>query len=372
MSVTIRDVAKAAGVSVATVSRVLNNTGPASDEARRKILKAAEVLRYVPHGGARSLITSHTSTVGVLLPDMHGEFFSEVIRGVDRTAREAGYHLLVSSSHSEKSGVEATLRATRGRVDGLIVMTPEADEALLQATLPDSLPIVLLNCASEGMPYDSIGTDNYGGATAMVRHLLDTGHRRIAFIGGPERNEDARERRRGYREALLAAGVPWEPELEIPGDFSEAAGFEAGARILKLDPRPTAVFAANDSMAIGVISAFREAGIVVPEDIALAGFDDIPISRYVAPPLTSVHVAIEQMGARAMQMLLEAMAEKNRHARRRETLLTTLIVRESCGGRRVGQPAVGGSPVRRDESCGRAGRQSSGSQGGQGTRTGKA
>ena len=336
MSVTIKEVAREAGVSVATVSRALNETGPVRAETRRRIREVADRLRYVPHGAARSLITNRTSTVGVLLPDLYGEFFSEVIRGIDQTARRHGYHLLVSSSHSDRAEVEAAFRAMRGRVDGLIIMTPEIDSETLEANLSATVPVVLLNCHVDGESNDSITIDNYGGAYAMVRHLIGLGHRRIALIRGAARNQDASERLRGYRDAMAVLGGAWTPDLELPGDFTEESGHEAVEHLLSLSPRPTALFAANDSMAIGALSALAAAGLQVPDDIALTGFDDIPIARFTTPPLTSVHVPITDLGSRGMRSLLEALEVGNRHLRRHETMQTRLVIRTSCGA--VGEP----------------------------------
>jgi LacI family transcriptional regulator len=330
MSATIKDVAQLAGVSVATVSRVLNEKGPIREATRSQVLEAVAQLRYVPHSGARSLITNQTQTIGVLLPDIYGEFFSEVIRGIDLAARRAGYHLVVSGSHSSRTEIEAVLRALRGRVDGLIIMSPDTDAGSLEANLPPTLPIVLLNSRFGGRQYDSLGIDNYGGATAVVHHLLELGHRRIAHIRGPERNLDAQDRLRGYRDALAAAGIAADPALEVPGDFTEEAGFRAAPALLGRESPPTAIFAANDSMAIGCLSALQRTGIRVPDDISLAGFDDIPIARFMSPPLTSVSVSTIELGARAAERLLYALERKNQHERRQETLPTALAVRGSC------------------------------------------
>ncbi len=332
MSASIKEVALKAGVSIATVSRVINEKGPVAAETRQRILAAIEQLRYVPHGAARSLITNQTDTIGVLLPDLYGEFFSEVIRGVDLAARRSGYHVLVSGFHSDRAEIEAVLRALRGRVDGLIVLSPDVDAQTLRRNLPETLPVVLLNTRVERLAFDAINVDNYGGAFAMARHLAALGHRRIALICGPAENADARERLRGYRDALRAEGIAPSSALEIPGDFSEESGYQAGQHLLALEPRPEAVFAANDSMAIGCLFALREAGVEVPGDVALAGFDDIPIARYVTPPLSSVHVPIAELGTRAMERLLHAVDRKNEHERRQETVPTTLVVRGSCGG----------------------------------------
>ncbi len=340
MSASIKEVALKAGVSIATVSRVINDKGPVAEETRRRILATIDQLRYVPHGAARSLITNQTDTIGVLLPDLYGEFFSEVIRGIDLAARRSGFHVLISGFHSDRAEIEAVLRALRGRVDGLIVLSPDVDAQGLRRNLPETLPVVLLNTRINGRingragggELDAINVDNHGGAFAMVRHLAGLGHRRIALICGPAENADARERLRGYRDALRAEGIELSAALEMPGDFSEDSGYRAGQRLLTLEPRPEAVFAANDSMAIGCLFALREAGVRVPEDVALAGFDDIPIARYVTPPLSSVHVPIAELGERAMERLLHAVERKNAHERRQETVPTTLVVRGSCGG----------------------------------------
>jgi LacI family transcriptional regulator len=330
---TIKDVAREAKVSVATVSRAFNDSGPVSEETRQRIRDVAERLRYSPHGVARSLITSTTHTIGTLLPELYGEFYAELIRGMDQAARRSGYYLLVSSSRDAQDEFEAALRAMRGRVDGLIAMSPHLDAASVLANVPTALPTVLLNCAVSGDGYDAFTIENHRGAYDMVRHLLGVGHRAIAMITGAAGTYDASERLRGYRKAMREAGIDVPNEWELAGDFSEASGHRAVESLLALDPRPTAIFAANDSMAIGAMSALREAGLRVPEDMAVAGFDDIPIARYTSPPLTSVHVSIAELGGRAVETLLHAMVHKGAHTRRHQRLATTLVVRQSCGSR---------------------------------------
>lgn len=333
MKATITDVAREAGVSVATVSRVVNDSGSVRPETRRRIQEIAARLRYSPNGAARSLSLRRTHALGVLLPDLYGEFFSEVIRGLDQTAQERGYHLLVSSAHDGRASIEAALRAMRGRVDGLILMSPDLDARSLEANLPESLPVVLLCCSGTSTAYDAINIDNTGGASAMVRHLVASGHRRIAIIKGKDGNHDAAERLAAYRATLRAAGIEADSRWEADGDFTEQSGFLAARRLLVLSPRPTAIFAANDSMAIGALSALRQDGFRVPGSVSVAGFDDIPIARYMSPALTSVHVPIQELGERAMEALLRAVEEKNQHARRQEVLPTRLVMRHSCGVR---------------------------------------
>ncbi|HEV7242479.1 MAG TPA: LacI family DNA-binding transcriptional regulator [Thermoanaerobaculia bacterium] len=324
---TIRDVAAKAGVSVATVSRVFNQKGPIREATVRRVMDVAGALQYIPHAGARSLSTRSTRTIGVVLPDLHGEFFSEVIRGIDLAARESGYHLLLSGSHSDRDEMRAVVQAVRGMVDGLIVMSPDLEPSALVGELPAGIPTVLLNAKVDGRP--SITIDNAGGARDVVRHLASLGHKHIAFIGGPAKNADAEQRRRGFRAGAKAHGVD---PVELTGNFTEDSGYEAGKAIAAMSPRPTAVFAANDSMAIGALSAFRDARVRVPDHIALVGFDDIPIARFLDPPLTTVKVPIAELGRRGLQILLSGDTQATQAAR----LETSLVVRRSCGAQQSG------------------------------------
>jgi LacI family transcriptional regulator len=330
MAVTIRDVAAHAGVSVATVSRALNGSGPVGAETRERIEAAVESLRYRPNSAARSLITRRTRMLGVLLPDLFGEFFSELIRGIDQAAQAAGYHLLLSSSHDDASDLEAALEGMHGRVDGLLAMAPKVGTRVLDELLPGNVPIVLLSSAYEGDAYGTLRIDSFGGARAMVAHLAGHGHRRIAVINGPVENFDAQERLRGYRSALAEAGLAPSSELEVAGDFTGLAGFSGANALLDLEHRPTAIFATNDAMAIGALSALQAAGVSVPEEMALAGFDDVSSTRYTNPPLTSVHVPIHELGARAVARLVEVVGLAA-ELPQQERLPATLVLRRSCG-----------------------------------------
>jgi len=301
---TIKDVAREARVSVASVSRALNGGRGVTAETSQRIREAAARLRYMPHAAARMLITRRTNTIGALLPDLYGEFFSELIRGIDLAARARGLHLLVSSSHDDADAAAAALRAMQGRVDGLLLMSPHADAAFLHQNLPHDLPTVLMNTRLAGDGYCALSVDNDGGARLMVEHLLAGGHQRIVFIQGPPGNRDAGERELGYREAL-ASHAPDSPVIMLRGDFGEESGYRAGHQVLAMRPRPDAVFAANDMMAIGCMAALREAGICMPEEIAVSGFDDVPMARYVTPPLTTIEVHIAELGSQAMELLGE-------------------------------------------------------------------
>ena len=327
MSITIKDVAREAQVSVATVSRALNGHDNVAAPVRARVLQVASDLRYSPHHAARSLSSRRTNTIGVVLPDLHGEFFSELMRGIDLVARERGLHLLVSSYHGNPVEQGMAMLAMRGRVDGLLVMSPSGATGLGDAEPLPGLPAVLINTPVAGPgQHGTISVDNHGGALAMTRHLHAAGHARIAFIEGPADNFDALERRRGYLQASAdSSRAPW----FVEGDFSEASGCRAGEQLLAAPAPPDAVFAANDMMALGCLYAFNQAGVRVPQDIALAGFDDIPLARYVHPALTTVRVDISDLGGRALRMLIEGIADPAADGVQSIRLPTRLVVRDS-------------------------------------------
>jgi LacI family transcriptional regulator len=337
---TIRDVAREAGVSIATVSRVFNDSSLVSDETVALVRSVAERLNYWPNGVARSLITNRTHALGVLLPDIYGEFFSDVIRGIDLAARKHGFHLLVSSSHADSDALAGALRSMSGRVDGLVVMAPDVDAPGAIRGFASHCPVVLLNPGQEVEDCDTISIANHDGAYEIVQHLIGLGHRTIAMVRGPARNLDAEQRLQGYHDALRAAGLGPVPELEVQGDFTEPSGFDAAMELLARPIRPTAVFVGNDHMAIGVMSAIRESGLVVPDDLAIVGFDDISMARFTSPPLTTVRVNTALLGERAVELLMRAKRRANPGIKQHELLPTSLAIRSSCGAR----------PVRRDGS----------------------
>jgi LacI family transcriptional regulator len=335
MSVTIKDVAREANVSVATVSRALNGHQNVAEEVRQRVVSVANRLQYSPHHAARSLSSRRTSTIGVVLPDLYGEFFSELMRGIDQVARERGLHLLVSSYHGNPEEQGSALRTMRGRVDGLLLMSPFVDDQdVVAENLPSSMPTVLMNTRLAGDARPKLDIDNHGGAFAMMRHLVEAGHRRVVFIRGPEDNHDAGERLRGYRDALhqlLPGTQPW----ELPGAFDEASGHAAGQALLSSGDLPDAIFAANDMMALGCMFALSQADVQVPGQVALAGFDDIPLARYVHPGLTTMRVEIAGLGAQAIRTLLEAITGEQ-HSAAQMSFAPQLVVREST------RPKAGG------------------------------
>ena len=336
--VTIRDVAKYASVSVASASRALNGHANVSPETRDRIVEAAKLLHYVPHEGARSLTRRRSDAIGVVLPDLFGEYFSELVRGIDRVAHAAGLQLLLSNMHGSPHETASAIRAMRGRVDGLLVMPPEGDGSYLEGALPPGLPAVLLNHdRSENGAAGAVGIDNYGGAWRMTEHLVARGYAKIAHIAGPRHNRDACERQRGFVDALAASTGERSPMI-VPGDFTESGGAEA-ARLLIAGRFPIdAIFCANDMMAIGALGVLVDAGLKVPDDLGVAGFDDIPLAHYVAPPLTTMKVCIAEMGARAMELLIARM--RGGDAAASHIIAPELIVRATTARGRHQQPPM--------------------------------
>jgi len=330
MMVTIRDVAREARVSVASVSRALNGHAHVTEQTRARIVEVAQRLRYVPHAAARSLVTRRTHTIGAVVPDLHGEYYSELLCGIDRAARARGLHLLVSSSLGGRAEAAAALRAMAGRVDGMLILSAHVDEALLHANLAATTPAVLLNSA-KSRDYPVIAIDNLGGTRAMVRHLVSLGHRDIAMIAGPAENLDAQQREQGFR-AEMAASAGQKSPLVVRGDFNEETGYTAGVELARHKARPQAIFAANDMMAVGCLRALNDIELRVPQDIALVGFDDIPLARYLTPPLTTVRQQIIELGRSGLEQLVSCI-EKPATAVRAQMLDCEVVVRASCGAR---------------------------------------
>jgi LacI family transcriptional regulator len=329
--VTIRDVAREARVSVASASRALNDRDNVTPATRDRVRAAAQRLSYVPHSGARSLTRQKTDSIGVVLPDLFGEFFSELIRGIDRVAHAHGLQLLLSNMHGNPHEATNAVRSMRGRVDGLLVMTPDTQRRHLLDALSPAVPAVLLNCHDRTPDLASVGIDNEGGARAMTEFLIARGYRRIAFVSGPRNNRDSKARQLGFVNALAAATGERNP-LIITGDFSEASGAEA-ARLLIAGRMPVdAIFCANDMMAVGCCAMLADAGISVGEEIGVAGFDDIPIAHYTAPALTTMNARIAELGAAAAEKLIQLIGKPD--LPRDVTILAPqLIARQSTARR---------------------------------------
>ena len=330
MGVTIRDVARRAGVSTSTVSRVLNDTCPVHEEKRRLVLDASRALGYSPNPLARSLLGKETGGLGVLLPFVGAEFFSEFLTGLDAAAQENGFFLMVSTSHRHADEFDAAMQAMDKRVDGMVIMAPEWSSEDAEFISKTKGPVVFVNTNVEHHPFDVINFDNYGGAYALTQHLLGLGHRRVALIRGPVNAHDAQERMRGYRAAMAEAGLTDTARLEFQGEYTREGGYAAARVLLRATPRPTAIVAANDYCAIGVMRALHEAGIAMPDEMAVAGFDGIASTQYTLPPLTSVHVPMREIGYRAVRRLVDRLAaEEGGEEPYREVTPVELVVRMS-------------------------------------------
>ena len=342
---TIKDVARLAGVAVSTASMAINNHPRIAPETRLKVLAAARELNYQPNAMARSLKRRRTESIGLILTDISGPFYSELIKGVEDVVLERGYQLLVSSAHA---GREESVRRllTEGRTDGLIVMAPNLKDDDLAAVAGEEFPVVVLDRRLQGKGISSIRVDNVSAAATAVTHLIANGCRSIAYVSGPQLSRDNQERLQGYRQALEQAGLPAPASLLIPGDFTEEGGRRAAQWLMDRGPLPDGIFAANDEMAIGVMEALRERGVRIPEEVAVVGFDDIRMAAYVRPALTTVRQFKYELGQRAATILFAMLDGTGEE--RAEQISTELVVRESCGQRlRSGAPparAAGGAP----------------------------
>nr|WP_024307745.1 LacI family DNA-binding transcriptional regulator [Pseudomonas sp. P818] len=301
---TIKDVAARAGISYTTVSHVVNGTRPVSDQVRRKVEAAIAELGYVPSGVARSLRARATGTLGLLVPNASNPYFAELARGIEDHAERNGYSVILCNSDDD---IDKQLRYLRvlleRRIDGLIVATVASDAAFAQALANLQVPLVLVDRSLEGVNADQLRVDHEQGAYLATRHLLELGHRRIVCIGGPASTQVAQLRAAGYQRALDEAGVAAQAVVDCP--FTSPAGHAAAQVLLAAEPRPTAIFAGNDMIALGVLRAAAEHQLQVPRQLSVVGFDDIEVSRYLHPALTTVGQCIGALGEQVAARLLE-------------------------------------------------------------------
>ena len=329
---TIADVADRAGVSIATVSRVLNRTTRVSEETARRVQKAIDDLGFVPQAAARHLASRKTSTIGLLLPEVSSEFFFPILRGIEAATRQAGFDLLIAIQPEEQARqTYAHSPLGNHNTDGLLIFGDLADSPALAQFIRLNFPVVLLyHAAPPGSGITSIQVENKNGARRLVSHLIEVhGARRIAFLRGPDGNEDSAWRENGYRLALADHQLEFDPGLIESGNFEQQGGRLAIETLLKKGIRFDAVFAGDDGTAIGALAALNQAGLRVPEDVAVVGFDDILPSRYLNPPLTTVRAPTEQVGHEAVLQLVRRIHTGQADA---EVLLPTeLVIRQSCG-----------------------------------------
>jgi LacI family transcriptional regulator len=334
---TILDVAERAGVSPSTVSHVLNKTRHVSEKTRARVLQAVDELNYRPNILARSLRRRETHTLGILIPDNTNPFFAEMVRGIEDTVFDEGYTVLLGNSDGEPDKELRYLDLfVNKQVDGVVLVAAamKSDETMDVLSDP-SVATVIVDREIELERMDMVLADNLEGGYAATRHLLELGHRRIGCIAGPSQVTPSAERVIGYHKALEEWEITPDPALVIPGDFRHASGLRAAKHLLALSEPPTAIFACNDMMALGVLSAANELEISVPDELSLIGFDDIALDELVVPRLTTICQPAYEMGCRAATLLLERLQDPDR-AVERQVLETYLVKRDSTAPLRTG------------------------------------
>ncbi len=328
--ITIMDVAEYAGVSTATVSRVVNKSGTVSDEAAAKVYAAIEALNYKPSAAARGLASRRTNAIGLLIDEIGGEFFQPMLRGIEIIARESRMDLLISSTGGMDTA-SPPYPLGENNTDGLIVFANSLPQEELVRLHKIGFPLVLLHRSPPfGLDIPCVTVENKEGARRMVNYLIDErGYRRIAFLTGPSSHEDAYWRKIGYQEALAAHAIPLDPTLMLWGGFDEQQARISITNWLKNGLNAEVIFAADDDSAIGAMAALKEAGLRIPEDIAVVGFDDIRLAAYLDPPLTTVRAPIEQAARIAVEQLVKVI--RGEVVELMTLLPTELIIRRSCG-----------------------------------------
>jgi LacI family transcriptional regulator len=340
---TIKDVARAAGVSVATVSAVANGTKYVSEELARRVRHAIDATGYQPHGVARSLKNGRTQTLGLIVTDITNPFFTSVARSVEDAAHLAGYAVLLCNSDEDVDKERLYLQLMgRRRVDGLI-WAPAGDIRSYRDLRSDQrAPTILLDRRIDGMPMDAVVVDNVRATREAIEHLIGLGHRRIALITGLPHLSTSRERLQGYREAMIGHGLRPSPRLIVQGDFRSGSAHDAALGVLRMVPRPTAVFASNNLMALGLLRAIRELGLRCPEEMSVAAFDDFEEASLFTPGLTTVAQPTTAIGAKAVEMVLKRIGRRDeRHAPEVATMEAVLHLRGSCGPPRGGSSRTG-------------------------------
>ncbi|MBP2195749.1 MULTISPECIES: ribose operon transcriptional repressor RbsR [Pantoea] len=308
---TMKDVARLAGVSTSTVSHVINNNRFVSEQVREKVEQAIRTLNYAPSALARSLKINQTRTIGMLLTASSNPFYSEVVRGVENSCYERGYSLILCNTEGDEERMNRSLETLlQKRVDGLLIMCTETHlpSADILNRYP-SIPMVMMDWAPFEGRGDIIQDNALLGGELATQHLIDRGYRRIACIAGPQDKTPARLRLDGFHKAMSGSGLPVLPGYVVDSDFEFQGGFNAMNQLLTLDPLPEAVFTSNDAMAVGVYHALFQAGLRVPQDIAVMGYDNIELSRYLTPPLSTIHQPKDELGELAIDTLIHRMSD---------------------------------------------------------------
>jgi len=326
---TIADVAHHAGVSIATVSRVLNGTTPVEPAKAERVRLAVDTLQFVPRTAARMLASRKTNTIGLLFSEIRGAFFPLLLKGVEAEVHSAGYELLIYSIQGDHPIKRKPLG--EHNTDGLLVFTSSLEAGELRRLRDMNFPLVLMHQSSpNGIDIPIITIENKDGAEMLVSHLIEKhNRRRIVYLQGPDGHEDSLWRERGYREALESHGISFDPALVISGQFDEEQAFVAMQGLLVDGVEFDAVFSGDDDSAIGVYRALKMAGRLIPDEVAVVGFDDVSFARYISPALTTIRAPIEEVGREAVCQLIRLL-----NGQQAETLTlmpTELVIRESCG-----------------------------------------
>jgi len=329
MSSTIKEIAQKANVSIATVSRALNDDPKVTEETRKRILAVSKELHYEPNILARNFAQKKSNLIGLILPEISDEFFTEVIKGVDEIAFAEDFYTIVASSHKYESLKDEIMTFIRnGLISGLILLASNLDDELVSILSKSHLPIVLINSNKKIKKFDRITIDDYQGAYSITEYLIkEKRYDYLSHITGPLDNDDAILRRKGFLDACKKYGVKY--NIEEAG-FSRESGFRACKKLLSLKNRPQVIFAANDMMAIGCYDYIKQIKLQIPKDIGVVGFDDIFVSQYLTPPLTTVQVKIEEIGRKAADILIKRIQSLNGVPPIAVNIPTELIIRESC------------------------------------------
>jgi len=328
----IRDVARLAGVAPITVSRVINGADSVTEDTRQRVQQAIDQLHYVPNSLARSLRSRQSRTIALIVSDITNPFWTTVARGVEDTASENDYRTMLCNTDENPAKETNYLNLlVERRVDGVIIAPTTRDKEQLALLKQLQVPCVLIDRRVDGFKADQVYGDSHTGARLLIDHLIDLGHRRIALINGPSTISSAQDRADGYRESLEAHGVAVEEDLVFQGSFKQESGYRLTGQALARDPRPTAIFAANNFIALGVLQALQEAGLCVPEDIALVCIDDVPYLSAIDPFLTVAAQPAYEMGESAARLLIERLTTHRTGKVREVVLAPQLIIRRSCG-----------------------------------------
>ncbi len=313
MAALIKEIAKRANVSIATVSRALNDHPAVKPETKQLILKIARELNYQPSGLIKSLVKTNRNIIGFVVPEIWGEFYTDVINGIDDIASSEGYHLIVASSHSKRDIVESVYNFMKeSLVDGVILMLPSRNEEVKEIIRESNIPTVVITGKNEWGNVNTVSIDNFQGSYSMIKFLYEQlGYEKIGIIRGPDDNYDSQERLEGVISAFLELGIPIKNEWIIAGNFDLKSGELGCSRLLGMIDKPEVIFCFNDMMALGCYKYINKIGLSIPNDIAIAGFDHILLSEVVYPTITTVHVPKRELGLEAMTILLRLLKSKN-------------------------------------------------------------